>query len=117
MEILNWLQLYWGPLVLALITAALFVVAWRHQPGNVGGAAAQLLAAAQVAQELVRGAEQAWKTGKIERDERYEIVIDHLHGLFPGLSVADLNAIVEAAVYGMNEIKRLPLPAKMVGVG
>lgn len=114
-NVMAWLQLYWAPLAVVGVTAVLLALVWRRQPSGSKTAPQQLLTAAQVAKELVRGAEQAWVTGKIERDERYDMVIDHLHTLFPALSVNDLNMIVEGAVYGMNEIKRLPRPKAVTG--
>lgn len=109
-SVLQWLQLYWGPLLIGGLTVGLFWLAATRKAPSKGGAASLLLTAAQLAKDLVKGAEQAWVTGKIEKDERYDIVMDQLAGLFPGLSDKELDAIVDAAVYGMNEFKRLPKP-------
>lgn len=59
--------------------------------------------AAAMAQILVQAAEQLAETGQLARDARFHYVYGRLHTLFPSLSEDTLIAVLEAAVWTVNQ--------------
>lgn len=54
--------------------------------------------AAGAAKEWVLAAEQLWLTGKLERDARFEFVLDKLQAIYPEIDEDTLTGSIEAAV-------------------
>ncbi len=105
-------MVYYG---LGVLPIAALVVWMKRGQGTTGGVtslsetAAQLAQAAATAQDLVAAAEQLWSTGRLEKNERSEWVMDQLADLFPGLSENQLEAMLEAAVYLLKMTSALPI--------
>jgi hypothetical protein len=55
--------------------------------------------AEQTARIIVRGVQEAWRTGELEDDEREQDAIDQLAELYPQLNEEELRRIVKSAVY------------------
>lgn len=62
-----------------------------------------ILQAEQTARIIVRGVQEAWRTGELEGDEREEDAIDQLAELYPELDEAMLRRIVKSAVYLLRQ--------------
>lgn len=58
-----------------------------------------ILQAEQTARIIVRGVQEAWRTGELDDDEREEDAIDQLADLYPQLDEVMLRRIVKSAVY------------------
>lgn len=54
--------------------------------------------AAGAAKQWVLAAEQLWVTGKLEKDARFEYVLDKLQDIYPGIDEDTLTGSIEAAV-------------------
>jgi hypothetical protein len=48
---------------------------------------------------IVRGVQEAWRTGELDDDEREPDAIDQLTEMYPELDEEDLRRIVKSAVY------------------
>lgn len=85
------------------LTVAVLAVVWlRTRPASVGEAMTQLQEAAEFARAAVMAAEQLWKNGTLEPDERLDYVMDRLTAEFPGLDEERARMTVEAAVYWLK---------------
>jgi hypothetical protein len=84
------------------------------KPATIGGvlestsdAISDIEIAAGAAKEYVLAAEQLWKTGRIEKGDRLDWVLDRLSDAFPAIPEETLRDSVEAAVtwlkMGMGE--------------
>lgn len=97
-------------IVLLVVSAAALVMAGTgiyiaRKPATVSGvlesaskALSDIETAAGAAKEYVAAAEQLWKTGKIEKGDRLDWVLDRLSDAFPAIPEKTLRDSVEAAV-------------------
>lgn len=58
-----------------------------------------VLQAEQTARIIVRGVQEAWRTGELEDDEREDDAIDQLTEMYPVLDEETVRRIVKSAVY------------------
>lgn len=65
--------------------------------------------AEQTARIIVRGVQEAWRTGELEDDEREEDAIDQLAELYPELDEVVLRRIVKSAVYLLRQAAGKPV--------
>ncbi len=106
-------------IVMLIVAAAAAVMAGvglyiARKPATVGGvlestsdAISDIEIAAGAAKEYVLAAEQLWKTGRIEKGDRLDWVLDRLSEAFPSIPEKTLRDSVEAGVMwlkmGMGE--------------
>lgn len=98
----NSLGFYGGGLLAVIVI--LLLVSWRagSRASGVGEAIDQIGQATILARELVAAAEQLWLTGRLERGERLDYVMDKLALYFPDLDRRQVYPLVEAAVYWLK---------------
>ncbi len=105
--------------VMLIVAAAAAVMAGvglyiARKPATIGGvlestsdAISDIEIAAGAAKEYVLAAEQLWKTGRIEKGDRLDWVLDRLSEAFPSIPEKTLRDSVEAGVMwlkmGMGE--------------
>jgi hypothetical protein len=101
---------------LLIVCALVFGLAWlvmRHpRLVKLEGAPAQIESVADVAQlaaaaapvirDLVAGAEQLWRTGKLDKDGRLDWVFDQVETLYPELDDDVILSLIEGAVYWLK---------------
>ena len=106
-------------IVMLIVAAAAAVMAGvglyiARKPATIGGVLestsdviSDIEIAAGAAKEYVLAAEQLWKTGRIEKGDRLDWVLDRLSDAFPAIPEETLRDSVEAAVtwlkMGMGE--------------
>ena len=76
-----------------------------------------ILQAEQTARIIVRGVQEAWRTGELEDDEREEDAIDQLAELYPELDEEMLRRIVKSAVYLLRQAAGKQVDRVMEPVG
>lgn len=107
----NSMGFYGGGLLVVVVVALLFALR-QGRATSVGGAVEQMVDAATVARELVAAAEQLWLTGRLQRGERLDYVLDKLGAYFPDIDDDALIAIAEAAVYWLK-LAKLQMPTDL----
>lgn len=101
-----------GGLAVILVLALMFMHLWRPGIIPVPNAPQTVetldqgfdlaVAAVPVIRELVAGAEQLWRTGKLNKDGRFDWVFDQAATLYPGIDEDVLLSLIEGAVYWLK---------------
>ena len=84
--------------VILLVLLGWWVVQ-KRRPDSVQELLVQLQDAREVAEVAVAGVQQLYETGQIDDMDRYGQVEAYLLDLFPGLTGAQLEMIIEGSVY------------------
>ncbi len=79
-------------------------------PLTAANVVARVQDAVSIAQTLVQAAEQLAETGQIDRGARFQYVFSRLRELFPNLSEDTLIALIEGAVWAVNQGAALLTP-------
>lgn len=91
--------------VLLLIAVIAYFLFRRHEAQDPGSELnvweyGQIFQQAELtARIIVRGVQEAWRTGELGDDEREPDAIDQLAAMYPELDEEDLRRIVKSAVY------------------
>lgn len=91
--------------VILIVIAVFYVLIRRHQANDPDGEMTVfeyshlIMQAEQTARIIVRGVQEAWRTGELEDDEREGDAIDQLAEMYPELNEETLRRIVKSAVY------------------
>lgn len=98
-------QIIFNTIVILIVLAIFYVLLRRSRKTNpdeemtVFEYSHLILQAEQTARIIVRGVQEAWRTGDLEDDEREDDAIDQLAEMYPELDEEVLRRIVKSAVY------------------
>lgn len=97
-------------IVVVAIIVVIFCVLWRRQQAtdpdgelDVFGYGQLLMQAEMTARIIVRGIQEAWRTGELADDEREVDAIEKLVELYPQINEDDARRIVKSAVYLLRQ--------------
>ena len=95
--------LVFNAIFVVLVLGIAYVLVRRLQTTDADASAVQyadlFVQAERTARIIVRGVQEAWRTGELEDDEREDDAIDQLAQLYPQLDEIELRRIVKSAVY------------------
>jgi hypothetical protein len=97
-------MVYFGIGVLLIVGLVVLVGRNRAPVESVDDGLRELGAAVSMAQEAVSAAEQLWKTGRLEKGERFEYVANLMRRYFPDLSDELLEVLIEGAVIQLKSL-------------
>lgn len=86
------------------IAVSVWIVYTAYKITDVYSGAQALIEATKLAHDLVATAEQYYKTGRIQKDDRYRFVFLQLSAAFPSLTEDRLNFLIESAVVSINAL-------------